>query len=51
MWNKSYSESRVPEVPTMLLELLSHQNFAAKEAYEEAGLIGVVHHKEAGQYQ
>ncbi len=28
MWNKSYSESRVPEVPTMLLELLSHQNFA-----------------------
>ena len=28
MWNKSYSESRMPEVPTMLLELLSHQNFA-----------------------
>ena len=28
MWNRSYSESRVPEVPTMLLELLSHQNFA-----------------------
>ena len=28
MWNKSYNESRVPEVPTMLLELLSHQNFA-----------------------
>ncbi|MDD3080196.1 MAG: xanthan lyase [Paludibacter sp.] len=27
-WNKSYSEARVPEVPTMLLELLSHQNFA-----------------------
>jgi hypothetical protein len=27
MWNRSYSESRVPEVPTMLLELLSHQNF------------------------
>ena len=26
LWNKSYSESRVPEVPTMLLELLSHQN-------------------------
>lgn len=24
---------------------------AAKEAYEEAGLIGVVHHKEAGQYR
>jgi len=28
IWNKSYSESRVPEVPTMLMELLSHQNFA-----------------------
>ena len=28
IWNKSYSEARVPEVPTMLLELLSHQNFA-----------------------
>ena len=28
LWNKSYSESRVPEVPTMLLEILSHQNFA-----------------------
>ena len=28
IWDKSYSESRVPEVPTMLLELLSHQNFA-----------------------
>jgi hypothetical protein len=28
LWNKSYSESRVPEAPAMLLELLSHQNFA-----------------------
>lgn len=28
IWDKSYSESRVPEVPSMLLELLSHQNFA-----------------------
>lgn len=27
IWNKSYSESRVPEVPTILLELLSHQNY------------------------
>ena len=27
IWNRSYSESRVPEVPTMLLEMLSHQNF------------------------
>ncbi|MDR0824666.1 MAG: xanthan lyase, partial [Prevotella sp.] len=28
LWNRSYSEARVPNVPTMLLELLSHQNFA-----------------------
>lgn len=28
IWDKSYSEARTPEVPTMLLELLSHQNFA-----------------------
>lgn len=28
IWDKSYSESRTPKVPTMLLELLSHQNFA-----------------------
>lgn len=28
MWDKSYFEARVPEVPSMLLELLSHQNFA-----------------------
>ncbi len=28
LWDKSYSESRVPEVPSMLLELLAHQNFA-----------------------
>lgn len=28
IWNRNYSESRLPEVPTMLLELLSHQNFA-----------------------
>jgi hypothetical protein len=27
IWNRSYSESRIPEVPTMLLEMLSHQNF------------------------
>ncbi len=27
-WDKSYSESRMPNVPAMLLELLSHQNFA-----------------------
>lgn len=28
LWDKSYSESRTPNIPTMLLELLSHQNFA-----------------------
>lgn len=28
IWDKSYAESRTPVVPTMLLELLSHQNFA-----------------------
>ena len=27
LWNRSYSESRTTEVPGMLLELLSHQNF------------------------
>lgn len=28
MWNRAYYEARVPSAPTMLLELLSHQNFA-----------------------
>lgn len=28
MWDKRYNEARVPQVPTTLLELLSHQNFA-----------------------
>ncbi len=28
MWNRAYYEARVPWAPTMLLELLSHQNFA-----------------------
>ena len=27
-WNSSYAEARVPEVPAILLELLSHQNFS-----------------------
>ncbi|MCQ2143200.1 MAG: N-acetylmuramoyl-L-alanine amidase [Bacteroidales bacterium] len=27
LWNRSYSESRVAEVPSVLLEMLSHQNF------------------------
>lgn len=28
LWDRSYSESRTPEVPSMLLEFLSHQNLA-----------------------
>lgn len=28
MWDKTYFEARTPQVPAMLLELLSHQNFA-----------------------
>lgn len=28
MWDKNYSESRLPEVPSCIIELLSHQNFA-----------------------
>lgn len=28
MWNRNYSESRLPAVPSMILETLSHQNFA-----------------------
>ncbi len=28
MWDKAYYEARVPEVPALLMELLSHQNFA-----------------------
>lgn len=28
LMNGNYAESRIPEVPSMLLELLSHQNFA-----------------------
>ncbi|MBR5702929.1 MAG: xanthan lyase [Bacteroidales bacterium] len=28
VWNRSYSESRTTDVPGMLLELLSHQNFS-----------------------
>lgn len=27
VWDKNYSESRLPVVPSMILELLSHQNF------------------------
>lgn len=28
LWNRNYSETRVPGIPSMILELLSHQNFA-----------------------
>ena len=28
MWNQSYFEARVPKVPAMLLEFMSHENFA-----------------------
>lgn len=28
LWNRNYSETRLPEVPSIILELLSHQNFA-----------------------
>ena len=28
MWNRAYYEARIPKCPTLLLELLSHQNFA-----------------------
>jgi hypothetical protein len=28
MWDQSYYEARVPKVPTMLLEFMSHENFA-----------------------
>lgn len=27
MWDKSYVEARIPEVPTALIELMSHQNY------------------------
>jgi hypothetical protein len=31
LWDKSYSEARRPNVPAMLLELLSHQNLADQQ--------------------
>lgn len=27
MWDRNYSESRVPEVPSAIMEMMSHQNF------------------------
>lgn len=28
LWDKNYSETRLPAIPSMILEMLSHQNFA-----------------------
>ena len=28
MWNRNYSETRLPAIPSMILEILSHQNFS-----------------------
>lgn len=28
MWDRNYSETRLPVVPSSIIELLSHQNFA-----------------------
>ena len=28
LWNRNYSETRLPAVPSTIVELLSHQNFA-----------------------
>ena len=28
MWNRNYSETRLPAIPSTILEILSHQNFA-----------------------
>ena len=28
LWNRNYSETRLPAIPSMILEILSHQNFA-----------------------
>ena len=28
LWDRNYSETRLPQIPSMIIELLSHQNFA-----------------------
>lgn len=28
MWDRNYSETRIPEIPSVIIELLAHQNFA-----------------------
>ena len=37
MWNRNYSETRLPAVPSMILELLSHQNFADMKMGHDPG--------------
>jgi len=37
MWDKSYVEARVPEVPTSLIELMSHQNFGDMQYGNDPG--------------
>lgn len=32
MWNRNYSETRLPATPSTIIELLSHQNFADMQA-------------------
>ena len=35
LWNRNYGETRIPDVPSVILEMLSHQNFAdMKLAYD-----------------
>jgi len=42
MWDKSYVEARVPEVPTSLIELMSHQNFGDMQYGLDPGFRFVV---------
>lgn len=42
MWDKSYVEARVPEVPTALIELMSHQNFGDMQYGLDPGFQFVV---------
>ena len=37
MWNRNYSETRLPAVPSMILEILSHQNFADMKMGHDPG--------------
>ena len=42
MWNRNYSETRLPAVPSMILELLSHQNFSDMKLGHDPGFKFVV---------